>query len=236
MKARLVESRRKLLDQFCKAVAEIPHLYHSEEFQVFCKGSRKYEDARLDFPAPNLEDIRVSYELLFTEAKPDPQLGWLQPQEIPQFQLRINSIAQSCVTARHELKKMKLFARDFQTVREKLQNCFQHFSDTIYLEYSSGNPVKTLNLANWPNSQTFSPILDLVKSEQVATNCVLDTLRSRLALSHQVESVSHSLDCMQVHYTSLQAGKRSVTDRLGLKPASLEGLREKIEKVTGNAD
>jgi hypothetical protein len=237
MKARLVESRRKLLEQFCTAVAGIPHLYRSEEFQVFCRGSRRYEDARLDYPAPNLQDIRVSYELLFADARPDCEIGWLRPEEVPQFQVKISEMMHNSAIVKGELKKMKLFARNFEQVMGRLQTCFQHFSESVYIEYTSGNPKKSLTtLTCWPNIHTFSPILDWVKSEQVAIHCLQDTLHSRTSLSQRLNSLSLSLESTQAHYTSLQAGKRSFTDRLGLKPASLDGLRGEIEKVISRID
>lgn len=232
MKTRLVESRRKLLEQFCTAVADIPHLYRSEEFQVFCRGSRRYEDARLDYPSPSLQDIRVSYELLFAEAKPDPGIGWLKPEEVPQFQARVNEMMQDCIHVRGELKKMKLFARNLEQAMDRFQTGLQQFADTAYLEYTTGNPKKSLSiLPCWPDVRTFSPILDWVKSEQVAIHCLIDTLHSRASVSQHIDSLSLSLEASQVHYTSVQAGKRSLTDRLGLKPASLDGLRAEIEKV-----
>jgi len=233
MQTRLVESRRKLLEQFCSAVAAIPHLYHSEEFQVFCKGSRRYEDARLDYPSPSLQDIRVSYELLFAEAKPDPGIGWLKPEEVPQFQARVGEMMRDCVLVRGELKKMKLFARNLEQAMGRFQTGLQQLADTAYFEYTSGRPKQSLAvLPCWPDVRTFSPVLDWVKSEQVAIHCLVDTLHSRSSLSQRLNSLSLSLETSQVHYTYVQAGKRSLTDRLGLKPASLDGIRAEMEKVT----
>lgn len=237
MKARLVESRRKLLEQFCTAIADIPHLYHSEEFQVFCRGSRRYEDARLDYPAPNLQDIRISYELLFADARPDGEIGWLRPEDVPRFEGKISEMMHNSSIVRGELKKMKLFARNFEQVMGRLQTCFQQFAESAYNEYTSGTPKKTLRtLTCWPNIHTFSPILDWVKSEQVAIHCLQDTLHSRSSLSQRLNSLSLSLESTQAHYTSLQAGKRSFTDRLGLKPASLDALRAEIEQVISRID
>ena len=58
-----IEERRKFLQTFCQKMAELPHLYYSDEFKLFLKNPNvEIEKAVGALPKQSYEDILQKYQ------------------------------------------------------------------------------------------------------------------------------------------------------------------------------
>lgn len=67
-----VEKRRKLLNEFMQVAATMPHLYNSEDVQLFIRGPPDYQ--KLKYEQLSLLQIHEKYALVFTEFAKTPLL------------------------------------------------------------------------------------------------------------------------------------------------------------------
>ena len=68
MDSKFIEERRSLLEKFCLKVAELPHLFYSDEFKLFTRSSNiDLEKALNALPEVNPEELIKKYELNFSQ-------------------------------------------------------------------------------------------------------------------------------------------------------------------------
>ena len=204
MQPAAVESRRKLLDSFCLAIAQTGYLYASEEFQLFIRGRDTFEKETTRLPQPQLTQTRQVYQVLF-ESEPDST----ETASLSDFEHRlIDTIAQ----AKHlkvKLKSLVQYHKGLEAAHHQLAEGVRTFEASVYSQYAETPNYRVVKTAVSEASSPFQVLRDWAAWEYVEVTSMLEGIQARNLLISQRDRADRRRIDLKKHISKRQKGKRS---------------------------
>ncbi|EAS02031.1 PX-SNX8-Mvp1p-like protein (macronuclear) [Tetrahymena thermophila SB210] len=141
MDQKFIEDRRNLLEAFVVKITELKHLWYSEEFQLFIRGTQSDVEKSLSkLPAQNNQELIQKYSNAFM---------YLSGKEInPSIEGKIDSFTQYLKKIGSLLTNYKEFAKNTLELREKDNKQYELFISYLLPEYEKNCFTEYIGAAN----------------------------------------------------------------------------------------
>lgn len=199
-----VESRRKLLNSFCLAIAQIHYLYGSEEYQLFIRGRDAFEKEAARLPEPQLAQTRRIYQVLF-ESEPD----CTETASLADFEHRLGNTITQAKHLKVKLKSLVQYHKGLEAAHHHLAEGVRTFEASVYSQYAESPNYRVVKTAVSEAPSPFQVLRDWAAWEYVEVTSMLEGIQARnLLLSQRDRADRHRID-LKKHISKRQKGKRS---------------------------
>ncbi|KAL4508554.1 hypothetical protein ABPG72_003858 [Tetrahymena utriculariae] len=238
---KFLEDRKNFLQYFVEKIAEIRHIWYSEENKEFIRNSSNdFEKVLNNLPKQTTDDIINKYKTCFSN---------LAGVEINnEINTKISKFKQFLETAAKKLDKMKAFCRTLSQSREKLDAQLAAMNNSIIPEYEKycilEYALQNENLLVYNRDENlkanfreiegqnknndYELLVNMIRMELKEVESFLEALKNKDMIEEKKQQAQAKLKTEQQEQTKLQAGK--TTFKSLFSKGTKEDKVQKLEK------